>query len=498
MFLKKILLKNKWFKSLGWKLTLWYMVLFLVLSSILSLCLYQRLKVQLNEEVDFFLADEMNEFDRFVTEHQDNFPLIEQQMQKESLAIRKNYQMYYSILDKAGITVLQSSELKLSTPGINIVKSSLLSNYDVKEYEIYHGKNKDVVRMITEKFQGQNEFISYLQVGMNLTRIEKTLLNFRRNIAVILPVFFILSCVGGLFLSRRNLRPISQMIDTVSRISAFNLKEKVPVRGADDELDKLAHTFNNMIGRISQAYQKLIQFSSDAAHELRTPLTVLIGEIESVTSRESSFEEYHAVLMSGLEELLRLERLVNNLLFLSRGDNSLRVRCTELIKLNATVLDISELFAPVAEENKISFSTDVISDALYVQGEKWQIEQLISNLLDNAIRYNRPGGSIVVSLQRAGNYAEIIIRDTGVGLSEENREKIFDRFYRVDSSRARHSGGIGLGLSIVKSVIEAHSGEILVKSKTGEGSIFTVKLPLQQIHTPVSTSPFYTSVLKID
>lgn len=478
MFLKKPAFNPKWFKSIGWKFALWYMFLFLVLSLILSFFLYQRLKFQLYEEVDFFLADEMNEFGRFVSEYQNNLPRIERQIQLESVAIRKHYQMYYSILDKSGRVVLQSSELQLSDLDVNMVKSSVLTNYDVKEYEVTDQKSRSIVRIITKQVQDSNEFISHLQVGMNLTRIRKTLSNFRKNILMTLPAFFLLSFIGGLLLARRNLKPISQMINTISRITAANLKEKIPLRQSENELDKLAQSFNNMIERVSQAYEKLSQFSSDVAHELRTPLTSLIGEIEAVLSNEKSYEECRAVLMSNLEEISRLECLVNNLLFLSKNNNPSQAKKAEIVDLNAVILDVAEIFEPVADEKQIIFFKDIISTSLYIQGEEWQIEQMISNLLDNAIRYNRSGGSVVISLKKSGDFAEIDIKDTGIGISDESKEKVFDRFYREDSSRTRDIGGLGLGLSIVKSIVEAHSGRISVSSQIGKGSIFTVKLPL--------------------
>ncbi|MGA1826195.1 MAG: heavy metal sensor histidine kinase, partial [bacterium] len=475
---KKLVFKTKWFKSISLKLALWYMSLFLALSLILSILLYQRLKYQLYEEVDFFLADEMNEFNQFVSEHQNNLTLIERQMQLDSVAIRKHYQMYYSILDKSGTVVLQSSEFQLSGLDSKIGNSSVLPNNDVKEYEVTDKENRYCVRIFTRQFQGKNEFISHLQVGMNLTRIEKTLSNFRRNILMTLPVFFFLSFIGGLLLARRNLRPISQMINTVSRITTTNLKEKVPLRGSEDEVDKLAQTFNNMIERVSQAYEKLSQFSSDVAHELRTPLTSLMGEIEAVLTDKKSYGEYHAVLMSNLEEISRLQSLVNNLLFLSKVDDVTHVKETEIVNLNNIILDIAELFEPVADEKQICFSKEITSTSLYIQGLKWQIEQMIYNLLDNAIRYNRLGGVVIISLKKSGDCAEIAVKDTGIGISNEKKEKVFDRFYRENSSRTQNIDGFGLGLSIAKSIVEAHSGRISVSSQLGEGSTFTVTLLL--------------------
>lgn len=478
MFLKKHLAKKRWFKSFGWKLTLWYAVLFLITSLVVSLFLYHRLKFQLYEEVDFFLADEMNEFSQFVAEHQNNLSLIELQMQKESVAIRKDYQMYYGVLDIQKRPVIQSSEFHFLNQDVRIVKSSIFPTSDVKEYKVDNEKGNYVVRILTREFQGKNEFIRYLQVGMNLTRIGKTLSNFRKNIILTLPVFFILSIVGGFVLARYNLRPISQMTKAASRITALNLDERLPMRETEDELDNLAQTFNCMIERIKQAYQKISQFSFDAAHELRTPITSLIGEIESALSHESSLERCRSVLKSNLEELSRLQHLVNSLLFLAQDVALGQKKNKEKLELNIIARDICELFEPVAKEKKINFTSDITSDPVCLQGEKWRMEQVISNLIDNAIRYNRPNGNLAVSLRKNKCYAEIIVKDTGIGISDEDKTKVFDRFYRGEPSRSRHSGGFGLGLSIVKSIVESYSGTISVNSRLGEGSTFTVQLPI--------------------
>lgn len=484
---KKNLLKGVWFKSIGWKLTIWYASLFLVSILVISFFLYQKLEFQLYQEVDLFLADEMNELEQFVIEHQDNLPLIERQMERESSAIRKHYQMYYGILDAKGKTILQSSEFHLSISEGRSVKSPILVDSDVKEYEISNEKDTYVVRITTRPIQSQNEFIRYLQVGMNLARIEKTLANYRRNILLTLPGFLILALAGGHFLARRNLKPISHMTQTTSRITASNLKERIPLRGTGDELDGLAQTFNRMIERLDQAYQELSQFSADAAHELRTPLTSLIGEIEIALSQKCSSEEYITVLSSNLEELTRLNRLVNNLLLLSQGERLEQTKETKLIELNEIVRDMAELFEPVAEENKVKLSTDIQPIPLCIRADKWRIEQLISNLLDNAIRYNHPEGSVAVSLRQNEHYAQLIVSDTGVGISAEEQAKIFGRFYRVDPARNRNSGGFGLGLNIVKSVAESYAGGVSVKSQLGKGSTFTVKLPLQRSFSAVSS-----------
>lgn len=468
------------FNSFGLRITLWYVLLFLVSSVIISLCLYHQLKFQLYEEVDLFLADEMNEFKQFVSEHHQSLSLIESQMQKESLSMRKDYQMYYGVLDSQRNAVVESSALP-QDPEVRDVKSSVFPALEVKEYKTRGETNNDIVRILTKKVYSQNEFIRYLQVGMNMSRIEKTLMNFRKNIMITIPIFLLLSWAGGFILARRNLRPVSQMIKTASRISGSNLEERLPVRGTGDELDKLAQTFNNMIHRIKEAYQKLAQFSSDAAHELRTPITSLMGDIEEVLSHPASPEKYRVVLTSSLEELARLKQLVNSLLFLSRESKPNDKERNTAVELNSLVRDIVELFEPVAKEADNNFRHDIPQEPIYMQGEKCRVEQIVSNLIDNAIRYSSPGGAIRVQLRKNGPFAEIIVADEGIGIPEQDQSRIFDRFYRSDPSRSRNTGGFGLGLSIVKSIVDSYNGRISFHSIVDQGTTFIVGLPLHAV-----------------
>ncbi|MBU0469779.1 MAG: heavy metal sensor histidine kinase [Candidatus Omnitrophica bacterium] len=480
MFLKKTSNKGKWFKSIGWKLTVWNtsLILFFVIS--FSVYLYHRLESQLYEEVDIFLKDELNEFNQFVMENLDKLPLIQEQIKKESSAIRKHYQMYYGLLDPDGQIILQSSEFQPSLKEIQTKNKTSLKETDVTEYELGDDENIYKVRIVTYPVKRGDNLVYYVQVGMNLARIEKTLANSRQNIIYALPGILILSLTGGYFLTRRNLKPISQMVQTTNRITISNLNERLPIRGSGDELDELAKTFNKMIDRIEQAYQKLSQFSADAAHELRTPLTTLIGEIEVALTHKRSSDEYYTLLTSNLEELTRLMRLVNNLLLLCQDEKPDRTKENELINLNEIVRDITELFNPVAEDSNISLKSSTLPEPIFIFGDKWRIEQLISNLLDNAIRYNLSGGSVDISLTKNDGNAELVFSDTGIGISESDQSKIFDRFYRVDSSRNRSSGGSGLGLNIVKSVVQSYFGEISVKSQPEKGSTFTIKLPLKE------------------
>lgn len=488
MSLKKNPNKGKWFESFGWKLTLWNVSLILLFVIAFSLYLYRRLETQLYKEGDIFLTDELNEFNQYALENLDELPLIQEQIKEESSAIRKHYQMYYGLLDPDGQIILQSSEFQPPLQKIQAKIKTSLKETDVNEYKIIDGKDVYKVRVVTLPIKREDDTIYYVQVGMNLARIEKTLMHYRQNILYALPVILIFSLTGGYFLTRRNLKPISQMAQTTNRITISNLSERLPIRGTGDELDGLSKTFNQMINRLDQAYQKLSQFSADAAHELRTPITALIGEIEVALAQRRSPEDYCNLLSSNLEELTRLMRLVNNLLLLSQDEEPDKAKKNELINLNEIVRDIAELFNPVAGDSDITLKMAVSPEPLFVFGDKWRIEQLISNLIDNAIRYNHSGGSVDIFLTKLDGNAQLIVNDTGIGISKSDQTKIFDRFYRVETSRSRSSGGSGLGLNIAESIVQSHLGNISVTSQIGKGSTFTINLPLNDPSSAIPTA----------
>ena len=476
-------MKKKWFKSIGWTLTVWNASLIMIFAVSFSIYLYKKLESQLNTEVSIFLNNELAEFNQYVSENRENLELVKRQINEESSAMRKYYQMYYALLDSDGQVILQSTDFQPNLSQMRSSHKSALLETEVQDFGLQAGGDAHHIRILTKPLSKKGKTIYYTQVGLNLSRTEKTLVKYRHNILYALPAILALSLAGGYMLARWNLRPISHMAETAGRITVSNLSERLHLRGTGDELDELAGVFNNMVERIDQAYQKLSQFSADAAHELRTPLTSLIGEVEIALSQERTEEEYKNILASNLDELTRLMRLVNNLLLLSQSDKEEKVK-TEQIEINSIVRDITEIFDPVAEEKQITLKINMPLDPIYIAGDRWRMEQLISNLLDNAIRYNKCGGAVEVSLSQDDRWARLVVRDTGLGIPPSEQEKIFDRFYRLDSSRSRESGGFGLGLNIVKSIVQAHNGTISLESQEGVGSAFIVQLPTARKSQP--------------
>jgi len=248
-----------------------------------------------------------------------------------------------------------------------------------------------------------------------------------------------------------------------------------------------------MISRLDQSFQQIKQFSSDASHELKTPLTILKGEVEVMLRKERTQREYQQTLKSNLEEINRMSQIVEDLLLLSRAD-------TGQIELNRGDINLTEILSEVvaqmdmlARSKGLNLSTSNNHREIHIFGDTLRIREMLINLIDNGIKYTEEGGSVHIILKNgfppAGRYpsdglekererfVEIIVSDTGIGISKEDQQKIFDRFFRVDKARSREQGGSGLGLSICKWIVEAHQGEIEVESELGKGSSFIVKLP---------------------
>jgi len=320
--------------------------------------------------------------------------------------------------------------------------------------------------------------VRLIQVGMSLEASINTRRRFLLTMAAVFPIGLLLAGGGGWLLARRALRPVDRMTETARRISAEHLAARLEDTGANDELSRLARTLNEMLERLDTSFHQIRQFSADASHELQTPLTVLKGEIEVALRNPRTPEEYQRILKSALEEIDRVARLVEGLLLLARADAG-------VLRMDLQPADLAQLVEDVYAQVKVLAETRNISlflggmEPLSIQGDYERLRRVLLNLVDNAIKYTPSWGRVTISLQREGEWASLQVTDTGIGLSPEDRERIFQRFYRSAEARSRSEGGAGLGLCIARSIVEAHGGKIQTKSSPGLGSTFTVLLPLQ-------------------
>ena len=333
------------------------------------------------------------------------------------------------------------------------------------------------VRVLTKPVISAGRVSNVVQVGMSLENIIQTRRRFLLIIASMLPFGLLLSGGGGWLLARRALRPVDQMTRTAQRISGERLDERIQESGNDDELDRLAKTLNDMLGRLDSAFHQMRKFSADASHELKTPLTILRGEMEVALRAQRSPEEYQRVLESGLEEIDRINHLVEGLLLLARVDAGMLQMERQPVALEKLLQEIGEQMNVVATSHFVDLQCGEF-ESVSLLGDREHLRRLFLNLVDNAIKYTETGGSVMLKLQSDSHWASVRITDTGVGLSPEDRRQIFNRFHRSTETRAKDAKGVGLGLSIAQSIAEAHGGRIEVASTPGKGSTFKVVMPI--------------------
>jgi heavy metal sensor kinase len=315
-----------------------------------------------------------------------------------------------------------------------------------------------------------------VEVGAPYWQIEKVLHGLLLAFGLGLPLALAGAAGGGYLLMRGALRPVDEITRTAERITSRDLAERLPVAETGDELERLAVALNGMIARLEEAFLQLHRFSADASHELRTPLTILHGELESMAQRHDLPAAVRDGLGSTLEETERLSRIVENLLTISRLEaGEARVEL-KLLNLSEIAGSTAEQMRLLADEKNIALSLSA-SDPVLIEGDPSRIKQVIVNLLDNAIKYTPNGGSVEITTRNVNGYASLEVRDTGLGIAQSDLPHVFERFYRADKARSRELGGSGLGLSIVKSIVNAHGGEVTVSSDGTAGTRFTVSIP---------------------
>lgn len=328
------------------------------------------------------------------------------------------------------------------------------------------------VRVYTAPIVEAHQVVGTIQVAQNLNSAEQTLNQLLITLLVGGPLLVVIAGAGGYFLAARALVSIDKITRTARQISAQDLSARLNLPETDDEVGRLAATFDSMLARLDDAFQRERRFAADASHELRTPLAAIQTILSSTLARRRTPAEYEQVLADLDEETDRLRTLVEGLLHLAHGDAA-RSMAKDTVNLSNLLVDVAGSLRPLAEDKGLELTAD-ISDNLSVTGDSDALIRLFVNLLDNAIKYTEQGQISLVADPRANGLVQVTIADTGVGIAAAHLPHIFDRFYRVDQSRT--TSGAGLGLAIALSVAQAHGGTIGVESEIGKGSVFTVQL----------------------
>lgn len=383
---------------------------------------------------------------------------------------------YVQLTDSAGKPLAASANLAGSTIAI---PAPVLADARARGFShaTVNGLRVTVVPLST------NQDLGYAAVAEPLSVVEAGLRELRRDLFAGVLLVLLLASAGGYFLARKSLAPVASMNSQTQRISAENLSARLDVTNSRDELGRLATTINDLLARLENSFKEQQRFIADASHELRTPLAVLRGETEVALGKTRTVDEYQQSLSLIQDEAEQLSRIVEDLFILARQPINTRAALSkERVSLNDAVRDCARAAQVLATQKGVRLKLENDSTAIALNGNQELIRRLILNLLDNAVKYTPAGGEISLALARENGNAEIVVRDTGIGIPESAQPRVFDRFYRVDKARARAMGGAGLGLSIAQWIVEVHGGEISVSSAPGRGSTFTILLPLTQTY----------------
>jgi heavy metal sensor kinase len=470
-------MKNKFFTSLSFRLTLWYIVILAGIIVLAGFFIHQRFRDGLVNDLDARLLEIANDVDeiwsrsRGVTwedaartaaeENRDLSPLIQVVELEDRDGIKSV--VAPSILPEGAFTLGERTYRRADRADIDELMYQTLEKKELDHHPL---------RVLLYPVRGP----VIVQVGVSLGVIDTELRRLLIIMAISGVLVTFLASLGGNFILRQALRPVRSVVETARKISAEDLSLRIDARKRRDEIGELVDTVNDMIARLDKSVRKIKQFSGDVSHELRTPLTIIRGEVEVLLRKERSPEEYRKTLRSALEETHNLEAIIDDLLFLSRLEAIAGTSFQKPVGLDEALLGVVESREPSAKAKGLRLKI-AHADEAGIKGDEGLLTRMIANLLDNAIRYTPAGGEVEVDLEKKEGTCVLTVRDTGIGIPEEAIPSIFDRFYVVDGSRSRETGGSGLGLSIVKHVAEIHGARIEVESEVGKGALFRIVFP---------------------
>ncbi|MBQ6348177.1 MAG: HAMP domain-containing histidine kinase [Clostridia bacterium] len=439
--------------SIKFRIAVWYLAFIVLIAAILVGLLVFSQSISSQDYFAEILDDVLNQSAEALHTLED----------VKGLEIRFDSGACISVLDEDGTLIAGDREFNLKPRNrpLNLIRQS----------------NGDFIYMHDRRIVLDDGAPVWLRAYISSSIADRYNRTIALTLLIALPVLFLAAALGGYVLTKRIFRPLDNIISTAEAITnSSDLRQRIPAGSRQDEVNRLAKALNGMLTRLERSMEAEKQFISDASHELRTPLSVIRSESEYALRENADIDEKNAALETIHARSVTTGQLLSHMLFLSRID-------FEKVKLNVERINLSDLIRRIAQEMEPSAAERSISivrqidDGVYCDCDELLIIRMVSNLIENAVRYGRDGGYVRLELSSEGEHAVLRVRDNGIGISEENLPKIWQRFYQVNKSNARHPG-FGLGLSIVRWIIVAHNGEIDVESVYQKGTCFSVRLPI--------------------
>lgn len=469
----------------AWSIKRWLTVLYVVSSFgillVSSVFLYWVLNTRLVREDGQFLAAKVGLLRQILKEEPDNHDVLREEIEWETAPFRLA-KYYARILEPDGTIEIETGNMRQVAP-VGIFPSPAGLSETPERASRRKSKNGHNLLLMSAlaRVGGANGGTRTLQLALDISHEDELISDYRQQLMLVLLAGILLSAGIGIFIAGKGLKPIENITRTVQHITAHQLHRRLGQSDWPLELNDLAGAFDGMLDRLEDSFTRLSQFSADLAHELRTPINNLIGETEVALSRDRASEDYREVLESSLEEYSRLSHVIESLLFLARAESPEAQAERKDFDPVKEIRDVMEFYEAMAEESGIElvFNGDISSPDNYViHADPTLFRQALSNLVSNALRYTGKGGRVEIEVERSDNGSMyVVVSDNGVGIQEEHLEKIFDRFYRADSSRSENKPGSGLGLAIVKSIMRLHGGTVTASSGPGKGTTVKLQFP---------------------
>src|SRR5579863_4708338 len=447
---------SRWLGTLAFRLAAGYALAGLVLVLFATVSLYLVLVSELEKSTDLFLADKVHVLRTMLRERPDDWDALREEVELESAA-RRYEQFYIRLLNERNTALLM-------TPGMadQLDLRQLASQTQSRPDRTIPLRGRDGrafrVTSVSAPVGSLGTQTDTIEIAIDVSQKEEFLARYRFWFWTILLATFAIFPLVGYQIARRGIRPVEEMATTARHISSTNLRERILPEGYPFELASLAGTFNQMLDRLEESFERIARFSADIAHDLRTPVNNIRGEAEVALARARSAEEYREVIESSLEETVRLSDLIGDLLFLARSESPLTHLRRERVDVGELLGGVQEYYEASAADGGVSLTTASVGEPVIAELDRTLMQRAVGNLISNALANTPPGGAVVLGTNADFSTIRIEVSDTGIGIPAEALPRVFDRFFRVDSSRSQSSGGTGLGLAIVQSIMLLHGG----------------------------------------
>jgi two-component system heavy metal sensor histidine kinase CusS len=457
-------------KSLATRLTIWYAGCTFVLVLVVVLVLYTALIKVFNAETDEFLRDNISNLVQSIRDEGDAG------LRKDGVPVRQYAHIFIRVFDGDGKLLKETPGMsKDLVPEIFEPPSAITKTNSGTDYVNRRGRYFRTMSVQTSIGAGPND-TRIIQIACDRKRESGILRRYRRYLLISASVATFAFSLIGYWIAHRGMQRVRQIIVAARQVRSTTLHERIETENLPTELLSLAETFNEMLDRLEESFNRLSRFSADIAHEIRTPVNNLRGEVEVALGKARTPDEYRDVLGSTLEECERLSQIVDRLLFIAKAENSQLTPQLELIDVATELASVREFYEAAAAEAGVQIIVEVRPGAK-ASLDRVLLQRAVGNLVSNAISHTPRGGRVTIEGVSTENAMEISVSDTGCGIAAEHLPNIFNRFYRVDNARSKHSGGVGLGLAIVRTIAQLHNATVSISSVRGSGTRISLSFP---------------------